>query len=122
MNFAISAWPRNPPQWRRPDQDVFRETVDRAVLAEKLGFKRVWSSEHHFSEDRWAPSQFPLLAAIAARTERIRLGTGVLLLPFHNPIRVAEDAAVVDIISNGRLDLGVGRGPIPMSLRPLACR
>ena len=69
------------------------------MLGEELGFSSWLLAEHHFAEDRHNPSQFPLLGAAAARTERIRLGTYVLLLALHNPIRVAEDAATVDILS-----------------------
>jgi len=104
---------RNPPQWSRPVQELYRDLLDLCVLAEELGIDHLWTSEHHFHEDGWSPSQFPILAAIAARTRRIRIGTFVLLLPFHNPIRVAEDAATVDIISGGRLDLAVGPGSDP---------
>jgi alkanesulfonate monooxygenase SsuD/methylene tetrahydromethanopterin reductase-like flavin-dependent oxidoreductase (luciferase family) len=77
-------------------------------LAEKLGFDAVWASEHHFSPDAWSPSPVPFLAAVAARTQRIRIGTYVLLLPLHNPVRIAEDFAVVDNISGGRIGLPVG--------------
>jgi alkanesulfonate monooxygenase SsuD/methylene tetrahydromethanopterin reductase-like flavin-dependent oxidoreductase (luciferase family) len=113
MDFGALMMFRNPPPWRRPMQDVYRDLLELCVLAEKLGFDHLWTSEHHFLDDGWSPSQLPILSAIAARTERIRIGTFVLLLPFHNPIRVAEDAATVDIISNGRFDLAVGPGSDP---------
>lgn len=113
MEFGAIMMFRNPPQWRRPVQDIYRDFFDLCVLAEDLGFDHLWTSEHHFLEDGWSPSQLPILAAIAARTRRIRIGTFVLLLPFHNPIRIAEDAATVDIISNGRFDLAVGPGSDP---------
>ena len=96
----------------RPLTDVYRQLLDEAVLGEELGFSSWLLAEHHFAEDRHNPSQFPLLAAAAVRTERIRLGTYVLLLALHNPIRVAEDAATVDILSNGRLILAIGAGPM----------
>ncbi len=113
MDFGLLMVIRNPVEWHRPEHEVYRAHIDRTVMGERLGFTHAWTSEHHFSPGAWSPSQFPILTAIAARTEKIRLGTYVLLLPFHNPIRVAEDAATVDIISNGRLDLGVGPGSHP---------
>src|SRR6516164_1815450 len=94
----------------RPLQELYGEHLEEAVLAEELGFDNVWASEHHFSEDAWNPSPITFLAAVAARTERVRIGTYVLLLPFHNPVRVAEDIAVLDNISRGRVDLPVGVG------------
>lgn len=108
---------RNPQPWRRPIDGVYRDFFDLCAMAEDLGFDHIWTSEHHFLDDGWSPSQLPILAAIAARTSRIRLGTFVLLLPFHNPIRVAEDASTVDIISGGRFDLGVGPGSNPEDYR-----
>ena len=79
-------------------------------LAEELGYDHVCTTEHHFYDDAWSPSLLPILSAIAQRTRRIRLGTFIIILPFHHPVRVAEDAATVDILSKGRLDLGVGQG------------
>src|SRR5690606_26288455 len=75
-----------------------------------LGYDGFMSGEHHFSFASGVSSPYVFLAEAAARTERIRLGTSVACLPFHNPIRVAEDVAAVDIVSNGRFDLGVGVG------------
>jgi alkanesulfonate monooxygenase SsuD/methylene tetrahydromethanopterin reductase-like flavin-dependent oxidoreductase (luciferase family) len=100
------------PDSPRPLPDVYKQVIDEAVLGEELGFSSWLIAEHHFAEDRHNPSQFPLLAAAAARTERLRLGTYVLLLALHNPIRVAEDAATVDILSNGRLMLAIGGAPM----------
>jgi alkanesulfonate monooxygenase SsuD/methylene tetrahydromethanopterin reductase-like flavin-dependent oxidoreductase (luciferase family) len=108
MEIGICTWVRVLPTKPQPLPDAYREFFEQGMLAEELRFNEVWLSEHHFAEDAWNPSQFPLLAALAARTQRIRLGTYVLLLPLHNPLRVAEDAATVDIISNGRLDLACG--------------
>lgn len=87
--------------------------LEQAAWADKLGFDTVLLSEHHGVPDGYNPSPFVLGAAIAARTERIRLNLFALLLPLHDPVRVAEDAVVLDNISNGRLDLTVGLGYVP---------
>jgi alkanesulfonate monooxygenase SsuD/methylene tetrahydromethanopterin reductase-like flavin-dependent oxidoreductase (luciferase family) len=84
--------------------------LDQITWGENNGFDDVWLSEHHFIEDGYLPSILPLAAAIAARTKRIRIASGVLLTPFHNPVRLAEDVAVVDVISGGRFELGAGVG------------
>src|SRR5262245_51089982 len=101
---------RNPLPWRRPFPQLYNALLEQTVRAEELGYDNVWLTEHHFTADDYNPSLLPTAAAIAARTERIRIGTFVLLLPFQHPVRVAEDATCVDILSNGRFDLGVGQG------------
>ena len=101
---------RNPPAWKRPYDQLYGEIFDQIAWGEQNGFEDIWLSEHHFIDDGYSPSLLPIAAAIAARTKKIRIGTSVMLLPFHNPVRLAEDAATVDVISGGRFELGVGTG------------
>ncbi|HVW31289.1 MAG TPA: LLM class flavin-dependent oxidoreductase, partial [Acidimicrobiia bacterium] len=82
-------------------------------LAEELGFHSAWVAEHHFTDYGLVPNTLQYLAAAAALTERIRLGAAVVVTPLHNPIRIAEEAAFVDVLSGGRLELGMGRGYQP---------
>lgn len=97
---------------------ALRESVETVVHAEALGFEQAWLTEHHFNAFSVSASIFPLLAHLAARTSRIRLGAGAVLLPFHDPVRVAEDAATVDALSGGRLLLGLCKGgPFPDQFR-----
>jgi probable F420-dependent oxidoreductase len=90
----------------------FEETIRECERAEAAGFDSVWLGEHH-NNPLLYPSPLIGLAAIASRTRRVRLGTGVLLLPLYHPLAVAEEAAMVDVISGGRLTLGVGAGYAP---------
>ena len=91
----------------------YQETIDQIVYAEALGFHTVWLAELHFNPlFSVMPAPLLLAAAVAQRTTRIRLGTAVLLLPLQHPLRTAEEAAVVDLLSQGRLEVGVGRGMI----------
>jgi probable F420-dependent oxidoreductase len=101
---------RNPPLWHRPWEALYAETLDIIAETENLGFEGAWLPEHHLAEDGYLPSPLTALGAVAARTRRMRIGTGVALAPLYNPVRFATDAALVDILSNGRLDLGLAIG------------
>lgn len=91
----------------------FEELIEQCVAADELGFETVFLAEHHFSRVGICPSPLMILAAIAQRTRRIRLGTGICIMPFHNPVHLAEQAALLDVLSGGRLELGIGRGSQP---------
>ena len=110
LRFGL-LWPFRNPEWAHVGWDEFyRSHLDLVVDSERMGFDEAWLTEHHFIDDGYSPSLFPIGAAIAARTSRIRIGTFLLLLPLHNPVQVAEDTATLDLISGGRFDLGVGLG------------
>lgn len=110
VNFGLWYDFRNPPQWRRPFGRLYRDYLDQIARAERLGFGSVWLTEHHFCEDGYTPSPLVLASAIGERTESIRIGTNLIVLPLHDPIRIAEDAATLSLLTGGRFDLGVGIG------------
>lgn len=106
-----------PPGSGRTVAGEYADTLRIAERAEHLGFDSLWTSEHHGVTDGYLPAQLILLAAVAAVTEHIELGTGVLVAPVHDPLRVAEDALVLDNLSRGRLRLGLGLGWRPEEYR-----
>jgi alkanesulfonate monooxygenase SsuD/methylene tetrahydromethanopterin reductase-like flavin-dependent oxidoreductase (luciferase family) len=110
MKFGIWHDFRNPPQWHVPYDRLYRENLEQIAWAEQLGYESVWVSEHHLTDEGYLPSVFPMLAAIAERTTTMRIGSAILLGPFQHPIRFAEDVAVLDQLSGGRLEVGLGLG------------
>ena len=109
MEFGVYLSLENPKEWAVSLPEVTREWLYQIELAEDLGYDSVWVTEGHFDPD-WFPSTFVLCGAIAARTTTIQLGQSVTILPLFHPVQVAEDAAVVDVLSDGRFSLGVGVG------------
>ncbi|HWF80885.1 MAG TPA: LLM class flavin-dependent oxidoreductase [Streptosporangiaceae bacterium] len=93
-----------------PDDVFMRKEFDFCLRAESLGFDSIWLTEHHFSNYGLIPDPLQALSYIAGRTERIKLGTAVLVLPWHDPVRLAEQIILADHISAGRLLIGIGRG------------
>ena len=96
----------NPNPVRRTDSDVYQDILRGAVLAEELGFDSVWIAEHAFSEHSALSSPHSMLAAIAAKTTRVKIGVACTIVPWHPPLRMAQDLATVDVISQGRLIVG----------------
>jgi natural product biosynthesis luciferase-like monooxygenase protein len=97
----------------KTEQQFIFENIEMMEHADAIGLDEVWLAEHHFTDYGVMPSTQVLAAYLAAKTKRIRIGTGVVVLPFHNPIRVAEEFAFLDVLSEGRIDFGVGRGYQP---------
>jgi alkanesulfonate monooxygenase SsuD/methylene tetrahydromethanopterin reductase-like flavin-dependent oxidoreductase (luciferase family) len=104
---------RNPSQWQRPWREHYPRLVDVAVEADELGADCIWLTEHHGFDDGYLTQPLVLAAAIAARTRRARIGTAVTLAPIRHPRHLAEEAVVVDLLSDGRLELGIGAGYVP---------
>ena len=110
VNYGVWYDFRNPQQWRAPFETFYAERLNQIAEAETLGFNSCWLTEHHFCDDGYTPSPLVIASAIGARTQRMRLGTNLMLLPLHDPVRIAEDAATLSLLTGGRFDLGVGIG------------
>src|SRR3982074_3394393 len=93
--------------------EVIHRELEQIEWTEELGFDEIWLTEHHFIDYGLSVDPATLASAVASRTSRLRIGLAAAILPFHDPIRIAEQLALVDIISGGRLDVGVGRGNRP---------
>ena len=103
----------NPPGYgdeRQDPNELTLNTLEQCIYAEELGFNSVWVPEHHFSMFGVLPSPAAFLCHVAARTERVKLGPGTVVLPLNHPVRVAEEFALLDLLSNGRAVLSAGRG------------
>ncbi|HEV8677168.1 MAG TPA: LLM class flavin-dependent oxidoreductase [Methylomirabilota bacterium] len=109
MHVGMATIFQNPKRARR-DYDVYREELRLADQAEPLGFESIWGVEHHFTDYTMCPDVIQFLSYMAGRTERLQLGSMVVVLPWHDPMRVAEEVAMLDALSGGRLILGLGRG------------
>jgi alkanesulfonate monooxygenase SsuD/methylene tetrahydromethanopterin reductase-like flavin-dependent oxidoreductase (luciferase family) len=101
---------RNPPQWRVDPSRLYGFTLEMCEEAEQLGIDSLWVTEHHGFDDGYLSQPLTMLSAMAARTRRVRLGTGIAIAPLHAAVELAEQAAIVDIISGGRVELGLGAG------------
>lgn len=111
MRYGLFYLPSSLPATRAEGAERLRTIVEQTAYAEDLGFDSVWLAEHHFHSFGGLFSATPVIgAAIAQRTSKIRIGTAVVLLPYHNPLRLAEDYATLDCLSQGRLQFGIGHG------------
>jgi alkanesulfonate monooxygenase SsuD/methylene tetrahydromethanopterin reductase-like flavin-dependent oxidoreductase (luciferase family) len=110
MKFGIFGGARRGLHDITGDSTGYQDFIDYIRAADEHGFHNVFLTEHHFTGQESLSASLNLLAYLAARTERIRLGTGVVVLPWHNPVLLAEEVATLDVLSGGRVDFGVGRG------------
>ncbi|MEM7097711.1 MAG: LLM class flavin-dependent oxidoreductase [Pseudomonadota bacterium] len=110
MNFGLWYDFRNPLPWQEPFDAFYTGTLAQIREAEDMGFDSIWLTEHHFCEDGYTPSPLVLAATIGAHTQRLRIGNNLMLLPLHDPVRLAEDAATLSLATGGRFDLGLGIG------------
>src|SRR5579859_1973223 len=112
MRFGTYYFLQAPPD--RSSAEIICDEVEQMVLAEELGFDSIWLTEHHYADYGLSSAPSVLLASVAARTHRIKLGIAVYVIPFHHPLRLAEETATLDILSGGRLTVGLGRGNRPL--------
>ncbi|MEE2926612.1 MAG: LLM class flavin-dependent oxidoreductase, partial [Chloroflexota bacterium] len=98
------------PDREKTDFQVYRDELRLADLAEPLGYQSIWGVEHHFTDYTMCPDVLQFLTYMAGRTQDALLGTMVVVLPWHDPVRVAEEVSMLDNLSEGRMILGIGRG------------
>lgn len=108
---------RNPADSGIDTPRLYAEILEQVAWLDGLGLDLVWFTEHHFVEDGYLPSWIPVAGAMAARTRRVRFSSDICLLPFSHPVRLAEDLAVLDNLSGGRIEIGVGMGYAPHEFR-----
>jgi alkanesulfonate monooxygenase SsuD/methylene tetrahydromethanopterin reductase-like flavin-dependent oxidoreductase (luciferase family) len=113
VRFGFGFDMRNPAPWHKPWPQLYAETIELVEHLEALGFGQVWFAEHHGADDGDMPSPIVFGAGVATRTKKVRISQAVGLLPHYHPVRLAEDMAVLDILSNGRAELGMGIGYLP---------
>jgi len=106
-----------PSAGEQEDHQVLHDTLEEIQIADQLGFDSVWLAEHHFSRYGILGNPLQFGAAIASSTQNIMVGTAVMVVPFHDPIRLAEEGAALDVISRGRFQMGVGRGYQPKEFK-----
>lgn len=110
LRFGVVHDFRSPPGSDVGLTEIYAQTIEQIELVDRLGLDLVWFTEHHFLEDGHLPNFVPVAGAVAARTTNVRISTDIFLAPFAHPIRVAEDLAVLDQLSGGRMELGIGMG------------
>jgi alkanesulfonate monooxygenase SsuD/methylene tetrahydromethanopterin reductase-like flavin-dependent oxidoreductase (luciferase family) len=110
MNVGLYFDLRNPPEWPTPSNRLYGFTLEMCEEAARLGCHSIWLSEHHRFDDGYLPQPLTLAAAVAARTRTPRIGTAIVIAPLHHPAELAEQAAIVDIVSDGRVEVGLGAG------------
>jgi alkanesulfonate monooxygenase SsuD/methylene tetrahydromethanopterin reductase-like flavin-dependent oxidoreductase (luciferase family) len=110
MQFGLFGGARTKPAVGLEDSQGYESFIDYVIEADRLGFRQLFMVEHHFTGHGQVSASMTILGYLASRTQHIRLGTAVIVLPWHNPVLIAEQAATLDLLSGGRLDFGVGKG------------
>ncbi len=124
MRFGLFYTLRFPEPWPQEEEyKCLKETVEQVTYAEEMGFERLWLTEHHFIPS-WSMCASPevILGAISQRTSQIRLGIAVVMSPIHHPLNTAVKTATLDLLSDGRVDLGIGRSTTPLQLTPFGVK
>jgi len=124
LRFGLFYTLRFPEPWPQEEEyKCLKETVEQVTYAEEMGFERLWLTEHHFIPS-WSMCASPevILGAISQRTSQIRLGIAVVMSPIHHPLNTAVKTATLDLLSDGRVDLGIGRSTTPLQLTPFGVK